>query len=88
MSNKDIAIWMNDMLIKNRRLDQSHAAHLILKQWGKAYLYQNANGNWAINKPILDAFRKLNPPDVVWSRGSQVWRFRMPYDPPTGRMVS
>lgn len=89
MSVADIAEWMNTELVRTRRLDQSHAARAILQRWGKQHVFQNQNGNWGINKNILDAFRKLNPPDVVWVRSSQIWRFRQPYDrPATGRMVS
>lgn len=88
LSDHDIAVWMNDHLVKHRRLNQNQAAHMILKRWGTAYVFRNRNGNFGINKSVLAAFKELNPADVVWSRSSQEWRFRMPYDPPTGRMVS
>jgi hypothetical protein len=41
-----------------------------------------------IIKPILDEFRRIRPKDVVWSRGSQLWRKRRDFDKGDGVMVS
>ena len=82
-----IAQWMLEQYTKYKRLPQSMAARGILTNFGEQYVYKNKQRNWAINKGILEAFRKITPEDVVWSRSSQTWRARAPYDPPKGRMV-
>lgn len=88
VTSTQIAQWMLDEYNRHgARLDQSHAAHNIQRLFGREHLYQNQNGNWAIKKPILDAFRKLTPEGVVWSRSSQEWRKRQSYDPPGKRIV-
>ena len=72
---------------KGERLVQSHAAEQIIKRFGKEFVYRNKNGNWAIRKPILGEFRKSYGNDAVWSRGGQLWRKRVPSDPPGTRLV-
>ena len=85
----EIAKWMLDEYNRHgERLDQSYAAHNILRLFGDEHVHQNQNGNWAINKAVLDAFRKLTPEDVIWSRGYREWRKRQAWDPPTKRAGS
>ena len=83
-----IAQWMFDEFQRDGRLSQSRAVTEIRRNHGDGHLYKNKNGNWAINKTILEEFKKLGPEDRVWSRGDQIWRRRMPKDPPGTRMVS
>jgi exonuclease I len=85
---KEIAEWMLAEYKKKDELIQHRAATQIKEQFGEDHLYKNKNGNWAIVKPILDAFRALTPEGVVWSRDGQLWRKRRPNDPPGKRMVS
>jgi hypothetical protein len=84
---REIAQWMHEEYKKHDRLVQSYAAGQIRRRFGKEYVYRNKNGNWGINKPILDEFRKLTGDDTVWSRSSQLWRKRRASDPPSKRMV-
>jgi hypothetical protein len=83
---EEIADWMVQQLNSIGWLKQSRVAVLILTKFGDKYVYRNKNRNWAINKDILDAFRKKTPDNVVWSRSRQEWRKRRHGDPP-GRMI-
>jgi hypothetical protein len=67
-------------------LYQHEAVEAIRERFGDAFVYQNDNGNLAIRKPVLDAFRKLTP-NFVWARRSQYWRRREPDDEPGKRQV-
>lgn len=71
-------------LDKRKWLDQETVAWELLKR-EKSLVYHNQAGNLAISKPVLAAFRKKLPDNVVWSRGERHWRFRKSYDRP-GRM--
>jgi hypothetical protein len=84
MTSEEAAAWMLEQLERRKFLDQSLVAQQLRKQ-DKALTYPNANGNPAIVKPVLDAFRALLPDEVVWSRSSRHWRYRKPRDKP-GRM--
>jgi len=61
-------------------LDQESAVWSIKQQFGDRFVYDNANGNLAIGKDVLKAFRKLTGDSVVWERGSRTWRKRADYD--------
>lgn len=84
MTPEEAAAWMVEELARLKFLDQEHVAYKLVKI-DKSLTYQNANGNLAIVKSVLDAFRKAMPDDVVWSRSDRHWRYRKPYDKP-GRM--
>lgn len=83
----EIARWMLGEFERKGRLVQYEAANHIHDHYGEEFVYENDNGNWAIKKDILAAFRKLTPEGVVWSRGYQEWRRREDDDPPGKRMV-
>ncbi|EGT3627489.1 hypothetical protein FAP94_14025 [Morganella morganii] len=82
-----IAEWMLDEFTKHQRLSQSTAARGIRLNYGDEHVYKNKQRNWGINKGILEAFKKLTPEGVVWSRSSQTWRARRSTDPVGTRMV-
>lgn len=85
MNTTEAAEWMASELQRRRILDQDTAVYHLHKQ-NKALTYQNNNGNLAIAKDVLVAFRKLiDDKDVVWSRGERHWRYRQKHDKP-GRM--
>jgi hypothetical protein len=78
---KEIAEWMHEEYKKHDRLVQHTAAALIHAMFGEEHLYRDNKGNWAINQPILDEFRRLTDDGtVVWSRSAQLWRKRRPND--------
>lgn len=85
MTAKEIAEWMKAELDGKRNLYQSRVATFVFKE-NPDLVYRNKNGNRALHKSILDAFRKATPGDeIVWSRSGQYWRHRRPNDKP-GRM--
>jgi len=87
-SPADVAKWMFDQLenSNSKELDQQDAVVGIQKEFGKDFLYQNANGNLAINRKVLDEFRTLTANSVVWEK-SGYWRNRTPHDPPGRRQI-
>lgn len=88
-TNEDMCIakWMLAEYRKQNFLPQALAAREIRLMFGEAYVYQNCHGNWAVNKPILEAFKTLTAEYVVWSRSFQLWRPRTAQDP-AGTRVS
>lgn len=82
-----IAEWIFEQYSKFQRLSQSSAARGIRVEFGEQHVYKNKQRKWAIKKGILEAFRKLTPEGVVWSRSRQAWRARRPTDPQDTRMV-
>ncbi|MBZ5525889.1 MAG: hypothetical protein LAP21_27005 [Acidobacteriia bacterium] len=82
-----IAHWMLEQYQEHSRLSQRVAARGIRQHFGEQHVYKNKQHNWAINKEILEEFRRLTPDDVVWSRSTQVWRQRRPKDSSNSRMV-
>jgi hypothetical protein len=65
---------------KSKELDQQDAVNMIRKEFGEEFLYENANGNVAIDNRVLAEFRKLTKDTVVWEK-SGYWRKRTPRDP-------
>ena len=63
-------------------LYQSDAVAEIAKLFGDEYTYTNENGNAAIDKRILTAFRKITGNTVVWERWDFCWRKREAGDTP------
>jgi hypothetical protein len=84
MTPQEAAQWMVNELARLRFLDQSTVAYYLVSQ-DKSLVYTNENGNLAISRDVLNAFRDLKSDDVVWSRGDRQWRFRQAYDA-LGRM--
>ena len=79
---EDVANWMLEQLREGRPLYQDDAAWKIKKQFGDAFIYNNANGNPAIGKDVLKAFGKVTGDNVVWSHSERLWRQRKPNDKP------
>ena len=55
--------------------------HLVRSQ-SEYLLRENSQGNQVLARPVLNAFKKLTPDDVVWVRPDQYWRFRVKEDEP------
>jgi hypothetical protein len=85
MSAKDVAQWMLDFMGESHWLYQEVIVYRIRDHWGTDYVYQNANGNLAIAKPVLKEFRKLTDGRLIWERGERAWRPIKPHE--TGRMA-
>lgn len=77
---QDVAQWMMNQVATGRSLYQEQAAWDIKKLFGKKFVYDNANGNPAIDQSVLTTFREVSGEDIVWSRGERCWRKRLPSD--------
>lgn len=77
---KDVAEWMFEELKRQNYLYQETVVYDINSKFGDEFTYMNDNGNLAISKKVLAAFKKLNDGGVVWVRGEKAWRFRQNYD--------
>jgi hypothetical protein len=82
VSAKQVAEYMLARLQKTKNLYQETVVYEIKKQFGKEFTYINDNGNLAIAKAVLAEFKKLSGDDVIWERGSRMWRLRKSYDKP------
>jgi hypothetical protein len=77
---------MTSTLRTERVLYQEVAVADIEKRFGSEVVYTNPNGNLAITKQVLTAFRSLTDGWAVWDRSERAWRVREAYDSP-GRVV-
>jgi hypothetical protein len=82
-----VADWMLARLKKETYLYQSVVVYDIQKKFGNNAVYLNENGNYAIHRKILKAFKDITSDSVVWERGERCWRFRNSSDEP-GRQQS
>ncbi len=79
---EDVAAWMRRELESEAGyLSQADAAAQIDSHFGDEFVYTNENGNLAISRKVLAAFKKLTATDVVWDRRERAWRKRDPDDP-------
>jgi hypothetical protein len=67
---------MLDELKRNGDLYQDSVVGEIAKKFGSQFTYTNDNGNEAIRKDVLSAFRKISKGTVVWEREDRYWRMR------------
>ena len=58
------------------RTGSDTATETIASKFGNRFIYENDNGNLAIDKKVLAAFRKLTKESVVWERAGRYWRVR------------
>lgn len=76
-SASDIAQWLYGKILEMapRGYSQKSAVTYIRNTYGVTWSYRNQNGNWAINKSILDEFGKLKEkdPNIRWDSGRQSW---------------
>jgi hypothetical protein len=79
---ESVARWMLSQIERDGELYQEVAASEIFDQFGDEFTYENDNGNLAIAKPVLAAFRNVTGDAVVWERGERKWRKREALDDP------
>lgn len=82
---ESIARWMLSRLEEKGSLDQHDAVTEIDRRFGEKFTYTNDNGNPAINRRILKAFRMITGDSVIWDRWDFSWRKRQPGDAPSRR---
>ena len=78
----EVAIWMFEEVKRKGELHQADVVGEIESKFGKQFTYANENGNPAIDKKVLAAFRKLSKDSVVWEREDRYWRLRKTDDTP------
>lgn len=79
-----VADWMLEEFEKQSGvLNQDDAVSQIADRFGQTFIYDNQEGNPAIDKKVLAAFRKLTGDSVVWISGERLWRRRELGDEPT-----
>lgn len=77
-----VARWMLAQVKAEGSLYQEEAVAEIEELFGDAFTYENDNGNPAISRAVLKAFRVVSADDIVWERGERMWRTREPFDEP------
>jgi len=63
---KEVAQWMVAQLDGSERLLQVEAVASIQKLFGPEFVYENVDGELAIDRRVLYHFRKLTAETVVW----------------------
>jgi len=84
---KDVSAFMLERLREDGTLYQDVIVCQIQEHFGDDFVYENDNGNLAIDRGVLKEFRALTKVDVVWSRSERFWRFREDYNDAESRMV-
>jgi hypothetical protein len=79
----DAARWMCDEIDRTGSLSQAYAVAEIESQFGPSFIYENENGNPAIDKGVLRDFGELTGDTVVWDQWAYKWRHRQPGDAPS-----
>ena len=77
-----VAGWMLEELKRQGKLHQDTVVFVIAEKFGSQFTYDKKDGNLAIRRDVLAAFRKLTKDSVVWVREDRYWRMRTPYDEP------
>jgi hypothetical protein len=80
------AEWMAAQINEHGELYQYDAAEHIAEHFGGDLTYENDNGNLAISRKVLAAFRSLTEGTVVWEQGAKLWRRKDSHDP-EGRLA-
>lgn len=86
VSPAEVAAWMAQQVEEHGYLDQEVAASTIPSKFGDEFVYENDNGNPAISRKVLKAFRTLTQDTVVWDREERSWLRRSKGDG-AGRQV-
>lgn len=84
---KLVAEWMVNEINRTGEIFQRETTSQVEALFGSRFIYRNNNGNPAIHKDVLAAFRMLTKRSVVWNKSNFSWRKRRPSDDPTKRVV-
>jgi len=64
---------LNELTI-NDSLYQKQILYDIKDKFGEEFVYINENGNYAIEKKVLTAFKKIINSDIKWDNYEKCWR--------------
>jgi hypothetical protein len=76
----DVAKWMVQQIHDKRFLYQEEVVHKISRKFGESFTHVKPNGNLAISRIVLRAFKQVSRNSVVWERGERMWRARTDHD--------
>lgn len=82
MTPAEVAAWMLAEVQRDGVLYQETVVGDIEQRFGGEFVVVNDNGNSAIRRDVLSAFRELSGESVVWERGERLWRKRESFDDP------
>jgi hypothetical protein len=71
---KQVAERLRDEFEQRGHLYQETAVRLIKDEFGGDYIYKNENGNPAIDRRVLRAFRALTEDTAAWDRWDKSWQ--------------
>lgn len=75
VTKAEIAQWMIDQVQSNGYLDQADAVQWIEEKFGPEWIYENENGNPAIDQRLLDEFRRMRSERITWDGSDKSWSF-------------
>jgi hypothetical protein len=76
VTEKDVAKYLYDELVKDGTLYQVDAVENIKKKFGDKFVYENDNFNDAISKKVLSEFskyKKASKDEIEWDRRDKCW---------------
>jgi len=82
MNAPEVSMWMRSQLENEGCLYQDDVVDYLVRAGAESLLRENSDGNLALERKLLNEFRKLTQDDVVWVKPEKYWRFRVPEDEP------
>lgn len=82
MNSDAVARWMLARIEREECLYQDDVVDYLVRARREDLLKENADGNLALGKEVLAAFRDLTETTVVWVKPDRYWRLRVKEDEP------
>ncbi len=82
INNEQAVYWMLELLKRDKCLYQDDVVDYLVKNKSEDLLVENADGNLAIGRQILNQFLKHTAENVVWVKPQRYWRYRVAEDEP------
>lgn len=82
MTPDTVAAWMLAQVERDGCIYQDDVVDHLVKSKREDLLTENADGNQAVGKAVLAAFRKATETTVVWVKPDRYWRWRVAEDEP------
>jgi hypothetical protein len=73
-----VAERLRDEFESKGYLHQQEAVYIIESEFGSEFVYENENGNPAIDRRVLRAFRGLTEATAAWDRWDKSWQRKVP----------
>jgi len=78
VTEEDVALYLLNEIKTNGTVYQEDAVVNIKKKFDELFIYENENGNDAINKKVLrefDKLKKASEDEIEWHRRDKCWNF-------------